>query len=84
MLGYYAQAEPSVSDGRIDAVVQTADGIFIFEFKVNGTLEEAMAQIHENRYYQRYEASEKEIYLLAVVCKDKEIKEYQVEKFEKA
>jgi Predicted AAA-ATPase/PD-(D/E)XK nuclease superfamily len=83
LLGYYAQAEPSVSEGRIDAVVETADGIFIFEFKVNGTIEDAMAQIHENRYYQRYQASSKEIYLLAVVCKDKELKTYQVEKWEK-
>ncbi|TAE04845.1 MAG: hypothetical protein EAZ95_20340, partial [Bacteroidetes bacterium] len=56
---------------------------FIFEFKVNGTIEEAMAQIHENKYYQRYLASEKEIYLLAVVCQDKTLKTYQVEKFEK-
>ncbi len=84
LLGYYAQAEPSVGKGRIDAVVETADGIFIFEFKVNGTIEEAMAQIHKNKYYQRYTASEKEIYLLAVVCKDKEIKEYKVERFEKS
>ncbi len=82
LLGYYAQAEPSVSEGRIDAVVETKDGIFIFEFKVNGTLEDAMTQIHENRYYQRYEASEKEIYLLGAVCKDKEIKECKWEKFE--
>jgi hypothetical protein len=82
LLGYYAQAEPSVSEGRIDAVVETKDGIFIFEFKVNGTLEDAMTQIHENRYYQRYEASEKEIYLLGAVCQDKEIKEYKWEKFE--
>jgi len=83
LLGYYAQAEPSVGKGRIDAVVETSDGIFIFEFKVNGTLVQAMQQIHDNKYYQRYVASSKEIYLLAVVCKDKELKEYQVEKFEK-
>ncbi|MCU0444679.1 MAG: ATP-binding protein [Microscillaceae bacterium] len=82
LLGYYAQAEPSVSEDRIDAVVETQDGIFIFEFKVNGTIEDAMAQIHENRYYQRYEASEKEIYLLGAVCQEKEIKEYKWEKFE--
>jgi len=79
LLGYYAQAEPSVSDGRIDAVVETQDGIFIFEFKVNGTLEEAMAQIHENKYYQRYVASTKEIYLFAVVCKNKSIAEWKSE-----
>ncbi len=81
LLGYYAQAEPSTSKGRIDVVVETKDVIFIFEFKVNGTLEEAMAQIHKNRYYQRYEGAGKEIYLMAVVCQDKEIKEYKVEQF---
>ena len=84
LLGYYAQAEPSVGKGRIDAVVETADGVFIFEFKVNGTLDEAMAQIHINRYYQRYEGTSKEIYLLAVVCKDKEIQEFKVEKYAQA
>ncbi len=82
LLGYYAQAEPSVSEGRIDAVVETEDGIFIFEFKVNGTIKEAMTQIHKNKYYQRYQASNKEIYLLAVVRKDKTISEYEVEKYE--
>jgi hypothetical protein len=80
LLGYYAQAEPSTSKGRIDVVVETKDAVFIFEFKVNGTLEDAMAQIHKNCYYQRYEGAGKEIYLLAVVCKDKELKEYKCEK----
>ncbi|TAF78105.1 MAG: AAA family ATPase, partial [Sphingobacteriales bacterium] len=79
LLGYYAQAEPSVSEGRIDAVVEIQDAIFIFEFKVNGTLEEALAQIHENKYYQRYEATQKEIYLLAVVCKNKSVAEWKSE-----
>jgi hypothetical protein len=83
LLGYYAQAEPSVSKGRIDAVVETVDGIFIFEFKVNGTIEDAMTQIHKNKYYQRYIASSKDIYLLAVVFQDKELKTYHVEKFER-
>jgi hypothetical protein len=83
LLGYYAQAEPSVGKGRIDAVVETKDGIFIFEFKINGTIAEAFAQIHKNKYYQRYVASEKDIYLLAVVCKDKTIEAWEVEKFEK-
>ncbi|TAE19094.1 MAG: AAA family ATPase [Bacteroidetes bacterium] len=83
LLGYYAQAEPSVGKGRIDAVVETADGIFIFEFKVNGTVQEAMAQIHKNKYYQRYTNSNKEICLLAVAFQNKEIAGYEIEKFEK-
>jgi hypothetical protein len=60
-----------------------SDAVFIFEFKVNETLEEAIAQIHTNRYYQRYEGVGKDIYLLAVVCKDKEIATYTHEKWEK-
>jgi hypothetical protein len=83
LLGYYAQAEPSVGKGRIDAVVETKDGIFIFEFKINGTIVEAFAQIHKNKYYQRYVASAKDIYLLAVVCKDKSIAEWNFQKFER-
>ena len=81
LLGYYAQAEPSTNKGRIDVVVETKDAVFIFEFKVNGTLEEAKAQIHKNQYYQRYEASGKEIYLLAVVCANKEIKDHKIEQW---
>ena len=80
LLGYYAVAEPSTSKGRIDAVVETQSGIFIFEFKVNGTVAQAMAQIHKNKYYQRYTASSKEIYLFGVSCKNKEIQKYQIEK----
>ena len=83
LLGYYAVAEPSVAKGRIDAVVETDNGIFIFEFKINGTIQDAMKQIHQNKYYQRYIASSKEIYLIAVVCKNKQIEQYEVQIFEK-
>ena len=81
LLGYYVQAEPSVSKGRIDAIVQTEDAVFIFEFKVNGTVAEAMTQIHTNKYYQAYTSLDKEIYLIGVVCKNKEIENFEVEKY---
>jgi len=40
--------------GRIDAVIQIADQIYIFEFKLNGTKEEALAQIKEKKYFEKY------------------------------
>ncbi|MBE6368527.1 MAG: AAA family ATPase, partial [Lentisphaerae bacterium] len=35
LLGLYIEAESATNDGRIDAVVQTSDAIFIFEFKLD-------------------------------------------------
>ncbi len=81
LMGYYTQAEPSVSEGRIDVVVETQDSIFILEFKVNGTLKEAMQQIHDQKYYQQYEGTSKAVFLIGAVCKDKTIGEYEVEKW---
>jgi hypothetical protein len=81
LLGYYTQAEPSVSEGRIDVVVETQECIFLFEFKVNGTVAEAMQQIHDRKYYQQYAGTSKEVYLVGVVCKNKGIGEYEVEKW---
>ncbi len=82
LLGYYAQAEPSVSEGRIDAVVETAQHIFIWEFKVDGTVAEALQQIHNRHYYQAYAGSSKAIYLIGVVCKDKKIADYEVQHYQ--
>ncbi len=40
--------------GRADAVVKTKDFIFVFEFKLNGTAEEALKQIDEKGYLIPY------------------------------
>ncbi|MDR2921500.1 MAG: PD-(D/E)XK nuclease domain-containing protein, partial [Tannerella sp.] len=37
-----------------DAVVKTKDYIFVFEFKLNGTAQEALAQIDEKGYLIPY------------------------------
>ena len=36
--------------GRSDAVVTVPDGVYVFEFKLNGTAEEALAQIDDKGY----------------------------------
>jgi len=54
------------STGRTDCIVQTADTIYIFEFKLteNGTAEDALKQIKEKNYAAPYKASEKKIVLI--------------------
>ncbi|NJO02847.1 MAG: ATP-binding protein, partial [Bacteroidia bacterium] len=79
LLGYYTQAEVHTSKGRIDAVVETADHIFILEFKVNDTAAKALAQIKDRQYYQKYLDQGKPIYLIGVACHQKALNEYLVE-----
>ena len=58
LLGYYIKAESHTNDGRIDAVAETDDYVFIFEFKLDDD-ETAMSQIKEKKYYKQYELSKK-------------------------
>jgi hypothetical protein len=60
-LGMYAQSEVHSSHGRADAVVQTTTDVFIFEFKFNKTAAEAVAQIQQKKYADKYRASGKTI-----------------------
>ena len=65
LLGYYITAESRTNDGRIDAVCETDQYVFIFEFKLDD-VDSALSQIREKEYYKRYELSRKKIYLNGV------------------
>lgn len=54
MLGVQVDAEVVTNRGRIDAVVELDDHIFLFEFKLNGSAQEALNQIKEKEYVQKY------------------------------
>jgi len=54
LMGQYIDAEVRSADGRADAVVKTKDCIYVFEFKLNGTAEEALRQIDEKDYLLSY------------------------------
>ena len=43
------------SFGRADAVVKLQNNIYVFEFKVDGTPEEALAQINSKQYAIPYQ-----------------------------
>ena len=56
LLGQYIDSEVKSSKGRSDAVVSTPDYLYVFEFKLNGTAEEALAQIDDKGYLIPYSA----------------------------
>lgn len=72
LLGILIQAEVHTNFGRMDAVVTLDDTIFIFEFKFNKTAKEAINQIKEKKYAEKYQSSGRTIYLIGVNISQKE------------
>jgi hypothetical protein len=66
LIGLRIRAEVTTNKGRIDAVVETEKEIFIFEFKLQGTAEEALQQILDKGYGQKYQGKNKVIRLFGV------------------
>ena len=54
LIGARTHAECWTNRGRVDAVVETANDVYVFEFKLNGTAEAALAQIKEKGYHEKY------------------------------
>ncbi len=66
LIGARTYAECWTNRGRVDAVVETPCGIYVFEFKLNGTAEEALAQIKEKCYHEKHLRSGKKVTLAGV------------------
>ena len=52
--GWKVYAEKASSRGRADCIVETDSHIYIFEFKLDGTAEDALRQIEEKGYARPY------------------------------
>lgn len=78
LLGFRITTEVKTNPGRVDAVIDDKC-IYIFEFKLNGTKEEALAQIKTKKYYEKYIGKGKPIYLIGAEFKDRNIGDYTVE-----
>ena len=61
LMGQFTQCEVHSIKGRADAIVETMDAIYIFEFKTNDSAENALAQIDELCYAEKYNSSSKHI-----------------------
>ncbi|MBQ0129414.1 MAG: AAA family ATPase [bacterium] len=54
LCGYYVEIESHTNKGRMDMTVKTKNYIYIFEFKFNKSAEEALQQINEKGYAERF------------------------------
>ncbi|WP_455624008.1 ATP-binding protein [Parabacteroides sp.] len=61
LVGLYTQVEYHTSNGRIDLVLQTDRYVYIMEFKLNGTAEEALRQIEEKGYALPFAADKRQV-----------------------
>ncbi len=66
LMGQFTEAEVRSAKGRADAVVKTRDRIYVFEFKLSGTAEEALAQIGERGYLIPYTADGRQLVKVGV------------------
>jgi len=66
LLGLRIQAEVVTNQGRIDAVIELANSVYVFEFKLSGTKEEALEQINRKQYAQKYQDTGKQLVLVGV------------------
>ena len=65
--GLRAVSEDTQAQGRADLVADAFGRVFIFELKVGGTTEEALAQIRDRRYDLPYLASAQTIHRIGLV-----------------
>ncbi len=83
ILGVRMQVEVTTKKGRIDAVVETADHIYIFEFKKDKTGQAAINQIKNKNYPQHFALSKKEKFLIGISfsAEQQGINDYKIEPF---
>ena len=61
---YTVYTEKQLSEGRADCIVETPKYVYIFEFKLDGTADEALAQINERGYGKPYEADSRQVFFV--------------------
>lgn len=66
LMGIYIRCEVGMGDGYIDAVVETSSRVYLMEFKVGYTPEDALEQVRRRRYSKAYEGDDREVLAVGV------------------
>lgn len=66
IMGFYTQVERPTSDGRIDAIIQTPNYIYVIECKLDRTADEAIKQIENNGYAEPFLMDKRKLYKIGV------------------
>lgn len=66
LMGQYVDTEVKSAVGRADVVVKLQEAIYVFEFKVDGTPEEALEQINSKGYAIPYQPDHRKVIKIGV------------------
>lgn len=66
LVGFYTRVEYHTSEGRVDLVLQTDKFIYVMEFKLDGTAEEALQQINDKHYALPFASDERKLFKIGV------------------
>ena len=66
LLGLYVEVERPTSDGRMDLIVKTSDYIYIFEFKLDRSADEALLQIEDKGYALPFATDSRRLFKIGV------------------
>jgi len=66
IFGNQVKGDEVQATGRADIILNLENHVYILELKLDGSADEAMAQIHEKKYYMPYEIEEKHIELIGI------------------
>lgn len=66
LIGLYVKAEYHTSQGRIDLALQTDKYIYVMEFKLEGSAEEALRQIEEKQYALPFASDKRQVFQICI------------------
>ncbi len=72
LLGQFVKVEQHSAKGRADCIVETEEYVYIFEFKRDGTAEDALSQIDAQGYAKPYEADSRKLIKIGAVFSSEE------------
>ena len=64
--GYMVCIEKQQSQGRVDCIVESPQYVYVFEFKLDGSAEEALCQIEEKGYARPYAGDSRQLFKIGV------------------
>ena len=70
-LGLTMKAEENTNKGRIDFTIIMEKGIYIFEIKMDSNPKDAIEQIRERKYHEKYLHVDKNIFLIGIEFDEK-------------
>ncbi len=66
LAGLYTKVEYHTSRGRIDLVLQTDSYVYVMEFKLDGSAEQALQQIEDKQYALPFAKDSRKVYTIGV------------------